>query len=244
MRPEIFLEMEAVQQRHWWYAARREILFALIKKMKLPHAPAILEIGCGTGANLQILSQHGALSAMEYDETAKRIANELGICRVLAGCLPNSVPYEDASFDLICLLDVLEHIEDDQAALARVLRLLKPGGLLLVTVPAYQWLWSEHDVAHGHYRRYTTRDLRQKAIDASFNVEYATYFNTLLFPIVVSVRMIGKLFHRREMTGTALPGRWINWILKKTFSSERFFIASYGRFPFGISVMALLQSPA
>ncbi len=236
--------MAAVQQEHWWYSARREILSTLIKKINLPHAATILEIGCGTGANLQMLSQHGALSAMEYDETAKSIANELGICRVLAGSLPNSVPYADASFDLICMLDVLEHIEDDQAALARVLRLLKPGGRLLVTVPAYQWLWSEHDMAHGHFRRYTARSLRHKAIDAGFSVEYAAYFNTLLSPMVASVRLIGKLFHRMDKTGTALPSHWINWLLKKTFSSERFFIAAYGGFPFGVSVVALLQSPA
>ena len=101
MRPELFVEMAAVQQRHWWYAARREILSKRIQAMKLPAAACILEIGCGTGGNLHMLAQHGALSAMEYDEKARALANTQGACEVRPGGLPHVVPFADASFDLV-----------------------------------------------------------------------------------------------------------------------------------------------
>lgn len=235
--------MAAVQQQHWWYAARRDIVAAAIRRLHLPAHASVLEIGCGTGANLQMLSQHGRLSAMEYDPTARQLADALGICPVQAGGLPDDLPYAAQSFDLVCMLDVLEHIEDDQAALASVLRLLKPGGRLLLTVPAYQWLWSGHDTDHAHFRRYTVGGLRRVARRAGWVVDRAAYFNTLLFPAVAAVRLADKLLRRPHGTGTQLPPPRVNTLLTKLLRSERHVVAGFGGFPVGVSAMALLRRP-
>lgn len=243
MRPELFVQMAAVQQTHWWFVARRQILAAVIARLHLPQAARILEIGCGTGANLAMLRQQGQLCAMEYDAQARDIANALALCPVLAGGLPQPVPFADGTFDLVCLLDVLEHIEDDVAALARVARLLKPGGRVLLTVPAYQWLWSAHDSAHHHFRRYTAAGLRRTAERAGLPVLRAAYFNTLLFPLIAGVRLLGKLLARAEHSDAALPSVPVNALLRAIFASERHWVARTG-LPFGTSVLAVLGAPA
>ena len=141
--------------------------------------------------------------------------------------------------DLVCLLDVLEHVEDDLSALRRIARLLKPGGRVLVTVPAYQWLWSPHDTAHHHYRRYTAHLLAQTAEQSGLTVHRIGYFNSLLFPLVAAVRLIGKLFSKKYSSDTTLPSPWINWLLLRIFVAERHVVARIG-FPMGTSVIAVL----
>ena len=210
MHPALFREMSALQNAHWWFAGRRDIFAAVISRMRLPENPRILEIGCGTGANLEMLRTFGQLSAMELNDGARSFAAALAICPVNPGALPEPLPYANESFDLICLLDVLEHIEDDNLALARVGMLLKPGGQVLLTVPAYQWLWSSHDTAHHHYRRYTASLLRRKAIRSGFAVERVGYFNTLLFPVIALVRLIGKVLIRPGHTDTRMFEWWLS----------------------------------
>lgn len=243
MSPELFVEMAAVQRHHWWYAARRDILSKRIQAMKLPVSASVLEIGCGTGANLHMLAQHGALSAMEYDDKARALANTLGACEVRPGGLPHDVPFADTSFDLVCMLDVLEHIEHDDQALARVLALARPGGRLLITVPAYQWLWSEHDAEHQHFRRYTASAIQAKALAAGWRVEQAAYFNTLLFPVVVVARLMAKLLGLKQAGSASLPAAPVNTLLRVLFSAERHVVAGRGGFPFGVSVLAVLRRP-
>lgn len=240
MRPELFVEMAAIQQTHWWFVARREILAAVIGRMGLAPQASILEIGCGTGANLAMLRQQGKLQAMEYDPVAREMAGRLGICPVLAGGLPEPVVFEDGSFDLVCLLDVLEHIGDDEAALARAARLLKPGGSILLTVPAYRWLWSAHDTAHEHRRRYTVAMLMRQARQAGLEVRRAGYFNTLLFPLIAGVRLLGKCLLRPGQSDATLPSPWLNRLLAGIFALERHWVARRG-FPFGTSVIAVLD---
>ena len=241
MRPELLEQMAAVQQTHWWFSARREILSAVIDRMGLCATQAqVLEIGCGPGGNLAMLARHGALSAMEYDPQARTKAASLGLCAVEAGGLPEPIPFADDSFDLVCLLDVLEHVADDEAALARVARPLKPGGRLLLTVPAYQWLWSDHDVDHHHHRRYGVGLLRRKAALAGLVVHRAGYFNTVLFPLIALARLLGKLTGGSVGNAdTALPPPWLNRTLRTLFGVERRIVARTG-LPFGTSVIAVL----
>ena len=239
MSPELFPEMAAVQKRHWWFVGRRQILSCVIDRLQLPRQANILEIGCGTGANLEMLRQKGHLHAMEFDDQARAMANSLALCEVSAGGLPEPVTHMDQSMDLVCLLDVLEHVEDDLSALRRIARLLKPGGRVLVTVPAYQWLWSPHDTAHHHYRRYTAHLLAQTAEQAGLTVHRIGYFNSLLFPLVAAVRLIGKLFSRKYSSDATLPSPWINWLLLRIFVAERHVVARIG-FPMGTSVIAVL----
>lgn len=240
MEANVYREMAAIQNRHWWFVARSRILASVIGKLSLPPSAKILEIGCGTGGNLAMLSSFGCLSAMEYDDNARIIAVNLAVCPVAAGGLPEPVPFDDGRFDLVCLLDVLEHIGDDGEALSRAARLLCPSGRLLVTVPAYAWLWSAHDDAHHHCRRYTAKMLHQRAQEANLVVEKLGYFNTLLFPVIAAARIIGKLSGRGGGSDAAMPPPLLNRLLTGIFSFERH-IVSRVTFPFGTSILAVLS---
>lgn len=241
MQPETYREMAQVQDHHWWFAARRKILAAVIGRLRPPPRAEILEIGCGTGGNLAMLAGFGQLHAMEYDDVARGIAESLGVCPVLAGGLPEPVPFDDGRFDLVCLLDVLEHIADDEAALRRAGRLLKPAGRLLVTVPAYAWLWSGHDQAHHHHRRYTAEMLRLRAEAAGLTVSRLGYFNSLLFPLIAAIRILQKMTGRDGGSDAALPSAPVNALLAGLFGCERH-IVPRALFPFGTSVMAVLAA--
>lgn len=240
MDADVFREMAAIQNRHWWFVARSRILASVIGKLSLPPSAKILEIGCGTGGNLAMLSKFGGLSAMEFDDNARAIAMKLGICPVAAGGLPEPVPFEDGKFDLVCLLDVLEHIGDDEEALSRAGRLLRPSGRLLVTVPAYAWLWSAHDEVHHHRRRYTAEMLRQRAQNANLIVGKLGYFNTLLFPVIALARMIEKLSGHASGSDATMPSPLLNRLLTWIFSLERH-IVPRSAFPFGTSILAVLS---
>ena len=239
MQPEVYHEMAGVQERHWWFSGRRKVLSAVLDRLALPAEARILEIGCGTGGNLAMLAGYGRLQAMECDATARDIATALGICPVHAGGLPGPLPFEAGQFDLVCLLDVLEHIEDDQAALSEVARLIKPTGHLLVTVPAYAWLWSAHDEAHHHHRRYTAGLLRRRATAAGLTVIRLGYFNSLLFPVISIIRFAHKIAGRQSESDAAMPSLPVNRLLAWIFGFERYFVR-HALFPAGTSVMVLL----
>lgn len=190
-----------------------------------------------------MLAGFGCLQAMECDEDARENAAALRICPVSGGSLPEHVPFDDRTYDLVCLFDVLEHIDDDMAALARLQRLLKPGGRLLVTVPAYEWLWSAHDEAHHHRRRYTTARLGARARSAGLVAIRLGYFNSFLFPLVALARIRGKLRGSHSRSDAAMPSPLVNAALTRLFALERFVVRSVF-FPFGTSVAAVFSSSA
>ena len=154
MERAVFDRMAEQDQVHWWYVARRRILADLIaREISLPDEARLLEIGCGTGHNLDMLSRFGRLDAIELDASARALASRRLGHEVADSALPELPGVPDRTYHLIALLDVLEHVDGDEAALRSIATKLAPGGSILVTVPAYQWMWSAHDEAHHHKRR-------------------------------------------------------------------------------------------
>ncbi len=243
MDKDFYLQYAAVEDQHWWFAGRRLILDQVIRKLNLPENSEILEAGCGTGGNLRMLARHGKLSAMELDEIACKLANARQVIQVQLGSLPDNIPFSD-QYDLILMLDILEHLDDDQAALVALHSRLKPGGWLLITVPAYQFLWSHHDDINHHKRRYVLRGLKQVVSKAGYTVRYGGYFNTFLFPMVAAVRYLKKLLRIDSSSGSSndllLPPKPVNQFLSLLFASERHLMDRFS-LPFGVSVLLLAQ---
>ena len=242
MERVIFDRMAELDQLHWWFLARRRILQALIGRLvRPPKAARILEIGCGTGHNLQMLARFGRVDACELDPSARALATKRLGAKVREAKLPDLSMFKPGTYDLIALLDVLEHVEDDEASLRSIHGLLKPGGALLLTVPANAWMWSAHDVAHHHHRRYSKKHLAKIVRDAGFDVQLLSYFNALLFPLVAGARLAGKLAGR-EAADDSLPSAPVNAVLNRIFGFEA---ALVGRvpFPFGVSLVAVLRRP-
>ena len=243
MEIDAYLEMEELENSHWWFVGRRKLINSLINRNFDGFAIDILEIGCGTGGNLEMLSHYGSVTGIEMNVYALGSAaaslNESSPVILRQGFAPHNLNLLDgAKFDLICMLDVLEHIPEDIESLLVVKDLLKPGGKAIWTVPSYQWLWSAHDDFNHHKRRYTKRKLKQDLVSCGFQIDGAGYFNSFLFPIAAVARMLQKLLHVKTSKGVKMPNWMINKILKTIFSSERF-ISQRSLFPFGLSIWAL-----
>jgi SAM-dependent methyltransferase len=231
--------MSAIESHHWWFVARRTLIRKMISVLPLPAEPRILEAGCGTGGNLAMLAEYGKLTAFEYDAEARETATAKGICSVVPGCLPDQITTGDNAFDLIAMLDVLEHIDDDVGSLKALGAKLAADGRLLVTVPALPFLWSSHDELHHHKRRYTRSSLSSVARSAGLEIERVGYFNSLLFPIAALQRGWAKL--RRHSSGVdTIPSAPINSVLKTMFAAERH-VVGWGHFPIGLSLFAVLR---
>ena len=242
MERQAFDRMAELDSTHWWYVARRHILASLIEReVRLPPDAEILEIGCGTGHNLKMLGRYGALEAVELDEDARALATKRLGRPVRAGKLPDIAFQFDKTFDLITLLDVLEHIPNDGAALAAIFRLLKPGGKLLLTVPANPWMWSAHDTVHHHYRRYRKREIAALGREAGLEIDLLSPFNSLLYPPIAAVRLLGQL-RGKEDSDDRMPWALVNGLLSAVFGMEA---ALVGRVPFpvGVSLVAILRRP-
>ena len=242
MDPAYYAEYAAAEDAHWWFVARRRILSRVLSRLKLPADAVILEAGCGTGGNLAMLARHGRLRAFEIDDGAQAVANRRGVTDVAAGALPEPIPFEGERFDLVAMLDVLEHVADDRGALVNLRGRLKPGGRLLLTVPAYRFLWSRHDEVNHHQRRYTRGPLVRLVQETGLDVRHASYFNTLLFPLVLGVRLLGNLLGRDEGSDLAMPSPRVNKLLTDVFASERYVVPSRA-FPFGVSILLVAQRP-
>jgi SAM-dependent methyltransferase len=209
------------------------------REVTLPADARILEIGCGTGHNFEMLGRFGRVDAIEVDDAARALSTSRLGRPVGSSPLPALPGIADGSYHLIALLDVLEHIEEDRASLASIKRKLAPGGRVLLTVPANQWMWSAHDAAHHHHRRYSKAGLRRVIEEAGLGIELLSYFNSLLFPVAAAARIAGKLSGKTE-SDDAMPSPAVNGVLEKMFGFERHLV---GRVPLpaGVSLVAILS---
>jgi SAM-dependent methyltransferase len=242
MERKVYEQMAKLDGQHWWFTARRRILDGVIERIVCPPAGArVLELGAGTGHNLAMLSRFGMVEASELDPIARDLASERLGRPVVEAALPDLSIFPADSYDMVALLDVLEHVPDDKGSLRAIYGLLKPGGALILTVPINPWMWSAHDVAHHHHRRYRKHEIRQMAEEAGYRIELLSPFNSLLFPPIAAVRLLGRLTGKDD-SDDAMPPAPVNKILDTVFGMERELI---GRIPmpFGVSLVAVLRRP-
>lgn len=239
MEDAVYDRMNDLELRHWWFVARRRIIAALIGRV-LGQLPArILEAGCGSGGNLQMLRGFGEVDAFEFYGPARESAERKTGMVIPFGALPDALPFAGSTYDLIGLFDVLEHIQDDVGSLAALRERLGEGGKILLTVPALPFLWSGHDVRHHHFRRYTAASLSEVARKAGLKVTYSSYFNFFLFPLAVAARGVKRLTGS-EVPDDRMPAGWLNAILARIFGSERHLLGRI-RLPIGLSLTAVLE---
>jgi SAM-dependent methyltransferase len=233
-----------VDEHHWWYRGRRRIIAAELARLPIPAGARVLDAGCGSGRTMLVLEQYGEVSGIELDPAVAAMARNLGDFDVQIGTVEH-LPWAADTFDLITCLDVIEHTPDDSVALAELRRVSRPGGWLLVTVPAYQALWSMHDEANHHYRRYARRTLRTAAAGAGWEVQRMTSFNSLLLAPAAAVRLAQR---RRRPIATYTPDvrrgpAWLNGVLVRPLRAEARWLAAGRTLPAGLSLLAVLHNP-
>jgi SAM-dependent methyltransferase len=240
-------EMQAMltnDEHHWWYRGRRRIIRAVLDGCDLPADARILDAGCGSGRTLDELAHYGRASGVDISQDAVDTARSRGHRDVRIGAI-EEMPFDDGSFDLVTCLDVVEHTPDDRRALGELRRVTRPGGLLLVTVPAYQSLWSSHDEVNLHYRRYRAGSLQTAAAAAGWAPIRDTYFNSLLLPPAAVVRLAERRSERARMrSDLAWTPRWLDGLLEWPLRAEARTLGAGHRLPAGLSLLGLFANPA
>jgi SAM-dependent methyltransferase len=247
MEAQVYREIQQVEQDHWWYVARRRIIFdLLLRRTRTLNNPRILDIGCGTGFNVAYLRSLGFTRVVGLDVAPEA----LDYCRLrhltaLVRGDATHAPFLDGAFDIILALDLIEHVEDDVTTIRGLARLLSPGGVLLIFTPAFQFLWGHQDEISRHFRRYTSGELRSKIEEAGLHVEKLTYANTFLMPLVWA----GRLLHRSRpgaasarVTENTMHPKWSNGLLQFIFAAERPLLHVLN-LPFGVSLLTLVSKP-
>ena len=236
------LQTHGAEDRHWWYRGRRTVLERVIAGLTLPAGARILDAGCGSGRNMVELARHGSVTGVELSRPSVELARARESGEVLEGSVLE-LPFESDSFELVVSLDVIEHLEDDLGALRELHRVVAPGGALLVTVPAYPWLWSGHDEINHHYRRYTRRSLQSVARAGGWEQARTTYFNSLLLPVAIVLRLLERLSPRTTESSLDLwvPPAPLNWLLERPLALEAAVIGRGGRIPAGLSLLTLFR---
>lgn len=247
MDPALERQLLAAEEDHYWFRGRRRIVGDAIAALPLPPNPELLDAGCGGGRNLVELARFGAVSAIEPSPPSFEKASGRGIGRVLRAPL-EEMPFADESFDLITCLDVIEHVRDDLAGLATLRRVARPGAFLVVTVPAYSWLWSEHDRVNHHYRRYDRSSLSRVAAAAGWAPVRSTYFNSLLLPAAAAYGLLERLgvrtLSRTSDKFLIATPRWIDRALGLPLAVEAALLRAGLSIPVGLSLLTVFRADA
>jgi len=243
MDAEAYKEMIELQEEHWWFVARRDVIKSFIK-MQMPQGSTgkVLEIGCGVGGNVGLLSQSGQYRGIDMHKPAIDYCSEKYPQFEFQCTRIEDIPQEFSSnkFDSIYLLDVLEHIDDQVAILKSTQNYLNQSGKILVTVPAFEFLWSPHDEFVHHVRRYTKVGLKKILEDAGYKVERISYFNSILFPLALIQRLGMRLLNRKLNTHLSTPPTIVNWLFKVIFTQEAW-ILKHTNLPAGLSIIAVVS---
>jgi len=234
--------MLAAADLHWWYRGRRRIVRVELEALGPPPGARLLDAGCGGGQTLDVLREFGAAIGIDPDADCVARARARGHEAAVAA-LPE-LPFDDGAFDACTCLDVLEHLSDDESALAELARVTAPAGGLLVTVPAYEALWSEHDRANEHLRRYRAHTLKPLAARTGWEIERLTYFNTLLLAPAAIVRVAGRYRRRPRPAAVSelnFTPRVLNGALELPLRAEAALLRCGARLPVGLSLLAILR---
>ncbi len=242
MDTQFELQTHALEEDHWWYRGRRRVLAGVIAHLDLRRPARVLDAGCGSGRNMVELAALGEVSGIDVSPMSVAVARDRNVGEAVVGDV-EELPFEDDSFDFAVCLDVIEHLEDDRTPLRELRRVVAPGGTLLITVPAYPWLWSSHDVINHHQRRYTRSMLVAAATDAGWETVRTTHFNALLLPAAMGYRTFERVARRPGPPHSDLdrtPG-WLNHVLEQPLSAESFLISRGARIPVGLSLLGVFR---
>jgi SAM-dependent methyltransferase len=230
-----YAEMYELEDRNWWFRGRRELIWALLHRADLPDKPRLLDAGCGTGRNLVEFGELGPSTGIDPSEDAVAYCRRRGLRDVRCAGL-EEIPFGNDAFDLLLACDVLEHVEDDGRALAELARVADRGANLVITAPAYQWMWTEHDVQLHHFRRYTLPELSGRAQAGGWLPVHATYFNSLLFPAVAVARLVSRVSPRTGHTDLDRTPDRLNRILERPLRFEASLVERGAKLPAGVSI--------
>ncbi len=241
MEQHTYAIMNRVEDSHWWYVGRRAILEEFLRqiiqnpKSQIPN-PKILDVGCGTGGNLEMLANFGAAEGVDVSDDALEFCQSKGLT-VHKG-LAENLPFADETFDVVTALDVVEHLDDDVAGLKEMHRVLKAGGKTLIFVPAFMWLWGVQDDVSNHRIRYTKKQITERLQSAGFEIERATYANWTFFAPILGGRTLMKITGIRPESENNVNVSALNGVFGKLFGAERFWLKNFD-FPFGVSIVVV-----
>ena len=231
-----------VEQSHWWHIGRRKIIASFVAdicRRVTDRRPRILDVGCGTGANLLMLSNYGDTEGVDVSEDALAFCRERGLENVKLGAA-EELPYDDDTFDLVTALDVVEHLDDDLAGLREMRRVLRPGGRVLLFVPTFMFLWGLQDDVSHHRRRYRMPELQRVLEQAGFEIERTTYANITFFMPILAMRKLMRLTGIKAESENNINVSALNGVLARMLGAESF-VLRYMNIPFGVSGLCVAR---
>jgi SAM-dependent methyltransferase len=245
MEEAFYEEYAQIEATHWWFEGRRAIFDVVIRALGMPRDALLLDLGCGTGANLKFLSSYGRAIGVDRGAAAARYARTRTALPVLMADV-TALPFASGSLALVTAFDLIEHIDNEVACARELARVCRPGGFIIATVPAFLWLWGRQDVINQHKRRYRSDQFRRLFTDQGLEIRRFTYLNTFLFPVVAAVRLVRKVLPERNGEvrsdfSMTRPGR-LNTILGKLFAAEAALIRR-GNLPLGVSMLCVAYKP-
>ncbi len=240
MKEHAYGELHQLERGHWWYRGTRSIYRTLLRQYGLGPCDSILDLGCGTGGNLELLSHFGSVTGMDPWRPALMLGPS--DAAVLVQGTAETLPFHNDAFGLVAMLGVIEHVTDDVGMLREARRVCRQGGNILLLTSAFMFLWSQHDEANRHIRRYTARELREMAKSVGLRVRYVSYLNFFLFPVAVLVRLLQRLFPQGDdphLDMFPMPEPF-NTMLTSLLALEGWLMRWVG-LPFGVSLVAILE---